>query len=235
MASESSTSQARSAEEQFGINVLASTLAHEIRNPLQVMRIQLEAAMRGGSTKDAFENISSNLDRLESVVERIQRLTHRYSLQPKTVNLRDVLESVFSSVRFWLGAAGIQVYEHFHWEGEPIIEIDQELIEQVLLNLVTNAIQAMPTGGQLSVSVSECETTAEIEVADTGCGMSSETLARVGTPFFTTKDNGSGLGLAFCKSIVTLHKGSFDIESEEGKGTRIVVKLTKTLKPQELN
>jgi two-component system, sporulation sensor kinase E len=216
-----------STDEEFGLNVLASTLAHEIRNPLQAMRLQLDLARRDGSKTDALEGINRGLDRLESVVQRIQRLGKKYQLDVDLVDLSELVESSLSSVRFWLTASGIQVSEKVHWEGRPLISADRELLEQVLLNLIMNSVHAMPQGGELSVRISECEHSAEIEVIDSGEGMNESTLKAAGTPFFTTKEKGSGLGLAFCKSIVALHGGSLEIESALDRGTRIKICLPK--------
>jgi len=214
-------------ESEFNLNLITSTIAHEIRNPLQSMRLQLDEAIRGKSSQDTFESLSRGLDRLERIVNRIQSFSHRYHLKIERIDLKTVLDSVLDSLRFWLKAAGIEVIEHIQWEGRPICCADRELLEQVILNLVTNAIQAMPQGGRLSLLVNECENSAQIEVTDTGCGMKNETLHSVGTPFFTTKEKGSGLGIAFCKSIISMHGGSLKIESEIGKGTRVKMMLPK--------
>lgn len=214
----------------FGINVLASTIAHEIRNPLQAMRLQLDSAKRSGSEQGCVDGLSRNLDRLEQVVSRVQNLSHQYSLKIGLVNYRDLFESVLSSVRFWLSANQIEVTENIQWEGEPVAEADRELLEQVILNLLTNAIDAMPEGGSLGLQVIECEADVCIRVSDTGVGMSEETRKAVGTPFFTTKSNGHGLGLAFCKTIIALHGGQFDISSSLGKGSTVTVRLPKSYK-----
>lgn len=216
-----------STEENFGLSVLASSIAHEIRNPLQTLRLELESAKRRGSLLQALENIDHGLDRIEGVVERIQRVGHQYELEYGSVDLSLVFESIFSTMRFWLEASGIRLHEHIEWEGRPVIEGDRELLEQVMLNFITNAIQSMPSGGELFVRVSECENCAEIEIKDNGVGMDEETLRNFGTPFFTTKNNGNGLGTSFCKSIVSLHRGSLDVESSKGVGTRISIQLPK--------
>lgn len=227
---ESSTNLANAQPEDasFGINVLASTIAHEIRNPLQAMRLQLDAVKRSGTESGLVEGLSRNLDRLEQVVSRVQNLNHQYSLKIGLVNYREVFESVLSSVRFWLNANQIEVSENIQWEGEPVAEADRQLLEQVLLNLITNAIDAMTNGGRLDLHVKECESEVCIEVSDTGVGMDEQTKRSVGTPFFTTKSNGHGLGLAFCKTIVALHGGQLEINSVLNRGTKVTVRLPKS-------
>jgi signal transduction histidine kinase, nitrogen specific, NtrB (EC 2.7.3.-) len=113
---------------------------------------------------------------------------------------------------------------------------DEAQLTQVFLNLIRNAIEAMPEGGRLSVTsrvlaeyqLARNESRSRmvaVEVADTGPGISEENLAKVGTPFFTTKDNGTGLGLAICQKIVGEHRGMLKIDSKPGQGTKISVLL----------
>jgi len=235
MESKSSTSSAsydvikslQQTESEFGLSLLASTLAHEIRNPLQAIRLQLDAAMRGGPVMKSLQNISESMYRLESVVEKVQSLGQRYVIQRERVNLLEVVSEVMTSIDFWLKAAGIQVRTLSQWEGEPIVEADPELLQQVLLNLMMNSIQAMPDGGLLQVIISETTEHACLEVVDTGTGIPAEVLKVVGTPFFTTKQTGNGLGIAFCKTIASLHGGSIQIESSEGYGTHVTLEILK--------
>jgi len=230
MESESSIDKSGQANESdFGISVLASTLAHEIRNPLQSIRLQIDAGMRGSDSQETLQNISRGVDRIERLLEKIQGYSHRYKLDVEPVNLQDILNAVVGSVRFWLNASGISITEHIQWEGQPIVECDRELTEQVLLNLVSNAIQSMKRGGNLNVNILECQSEAQIEVKDSGCGMDRATLAKVGTPFFTTKTGGNGLGLAFCRSIAALHGGSLSIESVQDRGTTVTLKMPKQI------
>lgn len=223
----------RATEAEFGLNLLASTLAHEIRNPLQSIRLQVDALERGGDLSGALARIGHEVSRIEAVVEKVQKLGQKYVVHPERINLKELIDSTLSSIGFWLNAAGIQVRVYSHWEGDPIVFADRELIEQVLLNLMMNAVQAMPDGGVLTVSISEATSDALIEVSDTGFGISSDALKIVGTPFYTTKENGHGLGLAFCKTIASLHKGSLEIESAESHGTQVTLRLSKSLAPSE--
>lgn len=231
MASESSTDTmkgAQDAESQFGLSLLASTLAHEIRNPLQTIRLQIDAASRGGSVLSALSTIADNIARLETVVERVQKLSQHYVIHPERIVLKDFVDQILNSVSFWLTAAGITVDTHTQWEGEAVCEGDKELLQQVLLNLIMNAVQAMKTKGVLTIRIAEDLEHANIEVQDTGVGMPPEVLKMVGTPFFTTKENGNGLGLAFCKTIAALHGGSIEIESKQNVGTKVSLRIQKS-------
>lgn len=216
-------------EADFGLSLLAATLAHEIRNPLQAIRLQLDLAYRTGASQSSLERISESINRLESVVEKVQRLSHRYEIHPTRIHLKDLVDSTLSAVQFWLTVSGITVRVQTHWEGEPFCKGDQELLQQVLLNLVMNSIHAMPHGGLLTVRISETVDAAQIEVQDTGVGVPANVLRLIGTPFFTTKSDGNGLGLAFCKTIASLHKGSIEFESAEGQGTKVTLHIAKTI------
>lgn len=232
MGFESSTDGAKNSashEANYEISVLASTLAHEIRNPLQAMRLQLDAASRDQANPESVKSLSANLDRIERVVRRVESLAHRYSLNLEKVNLVEVRDSVLSAIRFWLEAAGIELVETTEWEGAPYCEGDRELLEQVILNILMNAIQAMPEGGKLRFNLIECQDEAQIEIIDTGIGMDADTLKKVGTPFFTTKKTGSGLGLSFCKSIISMHQGQLDFESKLGDGSTVRIRLPKRI------
>ena len=230
MESESSTDTLKAmkqAETEFGLSLLASTLAHEIRNPLQSIRLLIEAAQRGSAILPVLKQLTEQVNRLETVVDRVQKLGQKYEIQAETLNLRELLDAALSSLNFWLSASGTMVRTHIQWEGEPYCEGDRELLTQVLLNLFMNSIQAMPDGGILTVSIFEEADSACIEVVDTGKGIPTNVVKLVGTPFFTTKEEGHGLGLAFCKTIASLHQGSIDLESKEGEGTKVTLRIQK--------
>ncbi len=107
----------------------------------------------------------------------------------------------------------------------PEIAIDPGQIQQVLVNILTNAVQAMPEGGKLTIGAKQRDELLEVEIADTGCGISQEVIGKIFDPLFTTKAKGIGLGLAVCKSIIDRHEGSIEVKSEVGKGTTFTTKL----------
>lgn len=110
---------------------------------------------------------------------------------------------------------------------EVVFEADQEQLEQVFINLLTNAVEAMAGEGEISVRVEEEMEIVRIRVSDSGKGMSPETIENIFEPFYTTKDKGTGLGLAIVFNIIQKHKGHIDAESEEGKGTSFIITLPK--------
>ncbi|MDP2960459.1 MAG: ATP-binding protein, partial [candidate division Zixibacteria bacterium] len=107
----------------------------------------------------------------------------------------------------------------------PIIEVDPKRIEQVLFNLIENAIEAMPQGGFLTIKTKKKEDLAIFEIEDTGCGINEENLQKLYIPFFTTKPKGSGLGLPVSKKIIADHSGYIEVKSEMNKGTKFTVYL----------
>jgi len=107
----------------------------------------------------------------------------------------------------------------------PEIQIDTDQIRQVLVNLITNAVQAMPEGGKLAIAVRQKDSSIQVEVVDTGCGIPEEARGKLFEPLYTTKAKGIGLGLAVCKSIIERHDGHIEVESSVGKGTTFAVKL----------
>jgi signal transduction histidine kinase len=110
-------------------------------------------------------------------------------------------------------------------QGDATVEADPRRLKEALLNLVANAIEATPPGGEVVVEVRPDGDATEIVVRDTGRGMPAETLTRIGTPFFTTRDDGTGLGVVLARSVIAQHGGSLRYESEPGKGTRVKVTL----------
>jgi signal transduction histidine kinase len=108
-----------------------------------------------------------------------------------------------------------------------MIEADQDLIHRVLMNLIINSIQAIPESGKIDVNISEEKGGYKIEIKDTGSGISDENLSKIFNPFFTTKEQGSGLGLPIVRKIIEGHGGSIEIESTEGAGTSVILHLSR--------
>ena len=107
----------------------------------------------------------------------------------------------------------------------PEVEIDPDQIQQVLVNMILNAVQAMPEGGKLTIDAKEKDGLLEVKIADTGCGIPDEAVGKIFDPLFTTKAKGIGLGLAVCKSIIDRHDGNIEVKSKPGKGTTFSIKL----------
>lgn len=107
----------------------------------------------------------------------------------------------------------------------PEVNIDTDQIRQVLVNMIMNAVQAMPEGGRLTISVRERDKFLEVEISDTGCGIPKEAIGKIFDPLFTTRAKGIGLGLAVCKAVIERHEGNIEVESEVGKGATFTIRL----------
>jgi two-component system, NtrC family, sensor histidine kinase HydH len=225
--------QLRRSERLSTLGAMAAMLAHEIRNPLGSIKGATEILSddyKPGDRKAEFvQIIIKESDRLNRVVENFLRLG-RAPLNPMvSCDIMEELRAVVTLAR--LEAKGRGVTLQLDGKRLPPIKGDGERLRQAFLNLVLNALQATPAGGQVRIAASVKNPGAgspggiEIVVADTGKGIPKDLLETVFIPFFTTREAGTGLGLAITKKIIDAHGGAIAIESEPGKGTVVRVTL----------
>ncbi len=215
------------------IGKMAAHVTHEVRNPLSSIALNLELLEEELSEGDAAASDEAKALHLaiRQEVERLTELTEQYlSLarrnEPK-LEREDVSEVVAEALAFLerdLSKHGIGLKTELD-EEVPQIWIDEAQIRQVVHNLVRNARQAMPDGGQVTVAVRGSALGVELSIADTGSGIDPEVRRHLFEPFFTTKSHGTGLGLAISRHIVETHQGSIRCEANEPKGTRFVIDL----------
>lgn len=222
--------QLRHADRLATIGQLAAGVAHELNEPLGNI---LGFAQLAKKTPGLPEQVAKDLQSIESASlyarEIIKKLvTFARQLPPKKtpVNLNEVVAEGLSFFEKRCAKSGIRLVRRFG-EGLPIITIDPAQINQVLVNLVVNAIQAMPEGGVLTVETRSADGGLCLVVKDTGVGMDPELTKKIFLPFFTTKDvnEGTGLGLAVVDGIVASHGGKIDVETGPGKGAAFTVYL----------
>jgi signal transduction histidine kinase len=212
---------------------LAGGLAHEIKNPLSTIRLNLELLAEDLSEAETPAQRRS-LKRIEVVRRECQRLQsllddflnfakiRRLHLQPSDLNhqIEDVLDFFAPEAK----EAGVEVIRYLDQDLSRVM-LDREAFRQALLNLIINAKQAMPDGGQLVVrSIAQGDTVA-VQLIDTGCGMDSQTMSKMFEAFFSTKPGGSGLGLPTTEKIIAAHGGRIRVESEVGHGTQFTIEL----------
>jgi signal transduction histidine kinase len=194
-------------------------LAHELKNPL----CAVEALVQLGLRNPAESASRSRLALLEREITRMQELMQGLlssgRAQERGTAERVRLGSVVSDTLLALSARADAARVRLSARGDAFVEGDPRLLGGALLNLVANGIEATPPGGEMWVEVRPAAGRAEIVVRDTGRGMPPETLLRIGTPFFTTREEGSGLGVAFARSVFARHGGDLGYESEPGRGT----------------
>ena len=204
-------------------------VAHEVKNPLNVMRIWLEnlkGALPGGDALalQAVRILDNEIDRLDSVVKRFLDFTRPPEMHQEEADLKDILQEILSVQQPQFDKANIKLETRYAPEIPPV-QVDKQLLRQALVNLIINAVEAMPGGGLLTVSLGRHGEMAEIEIRDTGRGIAPEHRQRVFQLFFTTRPGGSGIGLASAFRTVQLHNGSIDFESEVGRGTTFRIDL----------
>jgi PAS domain S-box-containing protein len=226
--------QLQVSERLAALGRVTAGVAHEVKNPLNSMRLWLENLkenLPAGEElpRQAVAVLDSEINRLDSVVKRFLDFVRPPELRLEETRLEQLLEEVAAIARPQMERCGIQQETHF--APLPPVSADRALLQQALLNLVVNAIESMPAGGRLTLSLQRQGDAAEISIADTGQGIRPEHRARVFQLFFTTRPGGNGIGLASAYKTVQLHEGAIDFESDVGRGTtfRIELPLTRPL------
>ena len=218
-------------EKLASIGRIAASMAHEIRNPLGAITNSLEALKTYGPTdaddSELFEILDKEIDRLNKLVEDFLTYSRPSRLNVEKTDIRQLIAETLKIFKMSEKTQGITIRE-VSPSHIPLLQLDNDKIKQVLLNIFFNALQAMPPGkGTLSVQTTYKETESEVEVniADTGSGMSDDVLPRVFEPFFSTKDAGMGLGLNIAHKIIREHGGYISIFSKVNYGTQVQLNL----------
>jgi signal transduction histidine kinase len=227
----------REAERLSAVGKLASGIAHEIRNPLNFISLSIDhirsrlAASRPGdvvATAGLIGNIKDEIHRLNTMVENFLTVGKPLALKKTEVDLAALIRDVVALAQQKAAEQGIDVQVHAALEV-PRLQLDPAQVKTCLLNVVQNAVQAMPTGGRLEIAVSHRlegpDTSASVEVcvSDTGSGIGEEELGKIFHPYFTTKKLGIGLGLAITKKVVEEHGGQITVTSRAHEGTTVVI------------
>ena len=220
--------QLRRADRLSALGELSAGMAHEIRNPLGSIKGAVEILKDDYTPDDAkYEFIGILLketDRLNRIVQEFLGFSRPKQPEFRQADLNEAIESVLTLTTQEARKVGVK----FDKKLDPSIgkrSIDAGMLKQAFLNLVLNAIQAMPNGGVLTVESRLRSDAIEVKIEDTGVGIPEENRKKLFSPFFTTKKNGTGLGLAITYRIIENHRGRIDVASEQGKGTTFTVKL----------
>jgi signal transduction histidine kinase len=208
---------------------LAASIAHELNNPLATVSLRVEFLLARTPENDpgrrALEIIEREVDRMANLVANLLQFSRR-GPQISTLDVSEQIEATLELIENHLRSLGITVVREFAPDA-PMIAGDRQQLWQVFLNLFTNASDAMPEGGTLTIRVAAAESQIAVEVSDTGQGIAPEDLPRVFESFFTTKPagKGTGLGLPISRRIVEEHGGTLHLASEPGKGTTVRILL----------
>jgi signal transduction histidine kinase len=218
------------AENLAAMGRLTATLAHEIKNPLAIIR---GSAQRLGRLEPEAQRMA---DFVVDETDRLSRTVGRYlefargrgageaAAPPDAGDAVAALESTLDLLEGELRAREVTLERPARLERAPV-GLDNESLKQVYLNLILNALEAMPRGGRLAVGAAERTGRIEVSIADDGAGVPAEMLKRLGSPFFTTKAGGSGLGLFLARRLVESAGGELRLQSEAGRGTTVTVRL----------
>jgi len=217
----------RRSDKLAALGQLTAGLAHELRNPLGTIKASAEMLNQQLSAENAVARevagfISTEVDRTNSLVTRFLQFARPLRLRLETADLAHLLDRAIAEAE--REAPGIAVYRNYAPEMPPFA-FDAELMERVFYNLVLNAAQATAPGGTVTVKTRTEGRTAEIAVIDRGVGIGPAQMKDIFNPFFTTKPEGVGLGLAIVAKIVDEHGGKIAVESEPGKGSIFCVSL----------
>ena len=217
-------------EKLAAIGELAAGVAHEINNPMAIIRGNTEllqlSVPEDASNREEVDTIFQQVKRVERIVSNLQKFARREQREMGPVRLNDLLHEIVAQIRHQVPLDGIKVVESYSEEVE-VVEGDGDQLRQVFTNLVLNGVQAMPEGGLLtlrSAAVPEADLY-EVRVSDTGVGIVMENMSQLFNPFFTTKRCGTGLGLSVSYGIIREHGGSIDVESVPGSGSTFSVVL----------
>jgi PAS domain S-box-containing protein len=217
------------------VGELAAGIAHELNNPLATVSLRVESMLASlpedHPHRRALQVVEGEVERMGNLVANVLQFSRRGRRQVSTLAIRDELEQTLELIHYQFRKRGVQVRREHEPDIRPVLA-DRQQLRQVFLNLLTNALDAMPGGGTLTLRVhavgppGRSANKVVLEVTDTGVGIAPEHLPRVTEPFFSTKEEkGTGLGLAICKRIVEEHGGTLVVESAIGKGTTVRVEL----------
>ncbi|OGW33269.1 MAG: hypothetical protein A2088_01780 [Nitrospirae bacterium GWD2_44_7] len=216
------------------IGTLASGVAHELNNPLNniYLAAQILSKEIGPETcpplvKETVGDISSQTLRVKRIVSDLLEFAREKAPERKRLNIIEIIRGVIEQMK----ASGEIDGMKYDFISEDIIELsaDMHLMEQLFINLFTNARDAMEAKGLLKIEVQHLHNDVRIVVSDTGKGIPMSDIPRIFDPFFTTKDRGTGLGLAIVYGIIKKHNGKIKVKSEEGRGTTFIITLPKGL------
>ena len=222
-------------ERMATIGELSAMVGHDLRNPIQVvyglcsiLRKKVDDLRKLGVDELQIRDLEYVDDELHEqmlymnkIVSDLQDYAKTIRLVPSEVDIRHVIEDILSSVKV---PSNVDVSVVFD-EGFPELYVDVSLMRRLYTNLVNNAVQAMPDGGDLAVKGRSTDEYAFVDIVDTGVGISEENMGKIFRPLFTTKAKGTGLGLSVCVRIVESHRGDILVESEVGVGSTFTVRL----------
>lgn len=207
---------------------LVADMAHEVNNPLMIISGNAQLSLMEDIQNEIVSNnlkiIFEESKRAKDIIQRLLKFSRPSKGELQATDINKSIEAVLSIVEHQFNLANIEIKRNYS-DNLPSILIDEHQMQEVFMNLLNNAKDAMPESGVIEVATSLEGDFLRIDFKDTGCGMSGEVMKRLFEPFFTTKEKGTGLGLSICYGIIKVHNGELKIESELGKGTTASILL----------
>ncbi|RNA68486.1 PAS domain-containing sensor histidine kinase [Alteribacter keqinensis] len=210
-------------EKLSAVGQLAAGIAHEIRNPLTSLKGFLQLIeIYGNEKKEYFDIMKSEFGRIEQILTELLILSKPQTLTKETCEMSEMLSHISTLLETQAIIKNIGIEKEFT-ASDVYITCAQHQIKQVFVNLIKNAIESMESGGVITVRLEKSGNQAVVKVIDQGCGIPKEKLARIGEPFYSTKDTGTGLGLMVTFKIIEEHGGTVTIDSRVGEGTTFTI------------
>lgn len=232
----------RRLENLASLTNLAATVAHEIKNPLAAISIHVQLLRKNFKACNLAINAKAqkHLDVVEEEIERLNKIVvdFLFAVRPlqcefAPVNINELIKNLFATFQDEFSAAKISILPQLN-SKLPVIQADERFVRQALMNILTNAKAAMmPAGGELSITTRFDQERVYIIITDTGKGIPPDILHKIFEPYFTTKPDGSGLGLTMTYKVIKEHGGDIQVHSDIGKGTRftLILPITRSEKP----
>ncbi|MEA3490228.1 MAG: ATP-binding protein [Candidatus Omnitrophota bacterium] len=215
-------------EKLASIGTLVSEMAHEVNNPLMIIagrsHLSLMEDLKNKELKENLEIIKTQCFRAKDIIHRLLMFSKPSKGGPEENNIRDVLDDAIELLEHQYSLKDIEIARDYAAEL-PVVKMDRNHIEEVFVNILNNAAEAMPDGGRVTVSAFRKDDKIRVDIKDTGCGIPEGILKNIFDPFFSTKEKGTGLGLSVCYGIVKAHGGKLTYISTPGEGTTATVVL----------
>jgi signal transduction histidine kinase len=226
----------RRADRLAALGQLTAGLAHELRNPMSTIKNSAEVLSKAVPAENEVARevagyISSEVDRTNSLITRFLEFARPLKLRLEEADVGRVVDRAVAQLEQQKPPTGVTIYKNYSPDIRPVL-LDAELVERVIYNLLLNAAQASPPQGTVTVKTRPIDGTVEIAVIDRGAGIDPKDLESIFNPFFTTKRDGVGLGLAIVSKIVDEHDGRIVVESNPGEGSVFRVYLPAKTKPE---
>ncbi|WP_206922424.1 PAS domain-containing sensor histidine kinase [Alicyclobacillus suci] len=214
------------AEKLTAVGQLAAGVAHEIRNPLTALKgfTQMFHQTSTEANRRYFEIMKAELERIEMILSEMLVLAKPQATHFEQHQVETILREVITLLSAQAVMKNVMIQTDFE-QGVPTVLCESSQLKQVFVNVIKNGIEAMPSGGNLLVRLKSRDKNVCIEFIDEGVGIEEEHIPKLGEPFYTTKEKGTGLGLMVCYKIISAHEGNMEIHSTPGKGTTVRIRL----------